>query len=307
MVAWLCLYPVLAAPMWKAIPLCEFLDESELSGISADGQTIAGYMSNGQKTRAFKWTEATGSKKLVDVSWVMWRSANGLPQATPDGDLVDPLGVDSKKMRWVRSISLMQDSLAPRGSFTTVWATGATGDKKIKFGHAIDKKGTQAVIWDGPGDPYGLGDLPGGDFYSEADGISGNGKWIAGASLTREGLRAFVWSKNGGMLELKDKESIQHSTVGNCVSDDGKVIGGETLVDGELHATLWFYKKIDNNPPKYQFYYAEDYLKSIGVTIDKDWKLESVQCISDNGLVIVGKAKSDTGAARVWMATIPAQ
>jgi probable HAF family extracellular repeat protein len=50
----------------------------------------------------------------------------------------------------------------------------------------------------------GLGDLPGGDFYSEANAVSGDGTVVFGSSNAGDihGLRAFRWERAAGMVAL---------------------------------------------------------------------------------------------------------
>jgi probable HAF family extracellular repeat protein len=88
----------------------------------------------------------------------------------------------------------------------------------------------------------GLGDLPGGDFFSEARAVSANGGIVVGMSSTADGEKVFLW-ENGGMAALEDiVECVDCScgpdpcpcpdpgvcnTEANDVSADGSVTVGE--------------------------------------------------------------------------------
>jgi probable HAF family extracellular repeat protein len=58
--------------------------------------------------------------------------------------------------------------------------------------------------WTPTGGMQGLGDLAGGDFYSEATGVSDDGSTIVGHSRTAAGQRPFLWSADTGMVDLQD-------------------------------------------------------------------------------------------------------
>ena len=48
----------------------------------------------------------------------------------------------------------------------------------------------------------GLGDLPGGAFYSRAFGISADGSTVVGLGTTASGHEAFIWDAENGMREI---------------------------------------------------------------------------------------------------------
>jgi len=55
----------------------------------------------------------------------------------------------------------------------------------------------------------GLGDLPGGDYASGANGVSNDGGVVVGWSMASGGQRAFRWTPTGGMATL---ESVDRSS-----------------------------------------------------------------------------------------------
>jgi hypothetical protein len=50
----------------------------------------------------------------------------------------------------------------------------------------------------------GLGDLPGGSFYSVAYGVSADGSVVVGQGNSASGGEAFIWGATYGMRNLKD-------------------------------------------------------------------------------------------------------
>ena len=73
----------------------------------------------------------------------------------------------------------------------------------------------------------GLGDLPGGTFFSEALGISNGGTVAAGGSTNGNGTRhdGFRWTPGGGMVGLNTNNS-SIGTEMNDVTPDGSIIVG---------------------------------------------------------------------------------
>lgn len=74
---------------------------------------------------------------------------------------------------------------------------------------------------------FGLGDLEGGGFSSEALGVSANGSVVVGRGTSAEGLDAFRWTASEGIAGLEGL-SIYSDPYG--VSDDGSVVVGITGV-----------------------------------------------------------------------------
>lgn len=72
----------------------------------------------------------------------------------------------------------------------------------------------------------GLGDLPGGDFYSGANDVSADGSIVVGYSRVGVGagaIEAFRWTRNTGMVGLG---TLGKATTATRISDDGSTIIG---------------------------------------------------------------------------------
>ncbi|RKX28844.1 MAG: hypothetical protein DRP71_16935, partial [Verrucomicrobia bacterium] len=77
----------------------------------------------------------------------------------------------------------------------------------------------------------GLGDLPGGDFYSSAFAVSADHRCVVGFSVSHgtseDGREAFLWTREGGMVGLGNLDGVYGAYSGaNDVSDDGRVVVG---------------------------------------------------------------------------------
>jgi probable HAF family extracellular repeat protein len=87
-----------------------------------------------------------------------------------------------------------------------------------------------------------LGDLPGGSFFSVANGISADGSVVVGQSTSASGDEAFRWTSSGGMVGLG---FLPGSVPGDSfsqalgVSADGSVIVGESTMASGREAFRW--------------------------------------------------------------------
>jgi hypothetical protein len=73
---------------------------------------------------------------------------------------------------------------------------------------------------------FGLGDLPGGDFYSGAYGVSTDGRFVVGGGVDAQGYRAFIWSSATGINPLPDGPGGFVPTLAGVVAPDGLTVAG---------------------------------------------------------------------------------
>src|SRR5262249_16768436 len=74
----------------------------------------------------------------------------------------------------------------------------------------------------------GLGDLPGGTFFSYATAVSADGTVVVGASKSTNGTEAFRWSAPTGMVGLGVLPGTNFSSTAYGVSRDGSIIAGSS-------------------------------------------------------------------------------
>lgn len=109
---------------------------------------------------------------------------------------------------------------------------------RLRNGVIVVYDGTESTIWDEdtlqslrsdgftnvPRQFQGLGDLPGGQFWSRADAVSSDGRFVAGFSRVEGGRQAFLWSVESGLTSFS---LTNGSSLASGVSDDGcRVCGG---------------------------------------------------------------------------------
>ena len=67
-------------------------------------------------------------------------------------------------------------------------------------GNCRSASGTEAFRWTEATGMVGLGDLPGGDFYSTAYGVSADGSVVVGRGRSASGVEAFRWTEATGTI-----------------------------------------------------------------------------------------------------------
>jgi len=87
----------------------------------------------------------------------------------------------------------------------------------------------------------GLGDLPGGGFYSQASAVSGDGLVVVGTGSSKSGEEAFRWTRSGGMVGLGGLNSSYYRSWAADVSGDGSVVVGFNH-SGQDEAFSWTQK-----------------------------------------------------------------
>jgi probable HAF family extracellular repeat protein len=188
---------------------------SVVSDLSQDGSVAVG---TAQADVAFRWTAATGASAL--------------------------------------------GSLVPGGGPGASFATGVSADGLIVTGSAQSPGGTQSFLeaflytvtdpTTGAGTMVGLGDLPGGDSYSQGAAVSQNGLVVVGGASSANSLagsafnldfEASRWTQPGGMVPLGDLPGGGYHSFATAVSADGSVVvGGSTSTASgisDLEAFYW--------------------------------------------------------------------
>jgi probable HAF family extracellular repeat protein len=247
--------------------------------VSADGWVVAGYSNPAFGTEAFRW---------VDLN------RNGIVDNDEKLDNCPEFGLGD----------------FPGGSFDSS-VYGALADGSVVVGHGNSTLGYEAFRWEdlnhnGKVDEdekldyhpeFGLGDLPGGNFYSSAWDISEDGLVVVGRSSSASGMEAFRWTASGGMQGLGDLPGGLFESDAYDVSADGSVVVGysESLLGNE--AFIWD---------------TEHGMRSLRDVLVKDcgldmtgWTLSNAMGISADGMIIVGYGTNPDGYTEAWMATVP--
>ena len=184
------------------------------------------------------------------------------------------------------------------------------------------------VVFGQEGKFQGLGDIPGGIFFSKAFGVSPDGALVVGQSNSGRGMEAFVWTQHDGMVGLGDFDEKQAFSLATAVSNNGLVVGrgrhltqdqafrwtrGEGLgglVNHAEHAVSTealalsangqrivgnIFNKKSSTKHKMAFLWTDGSgIKELGdLPGGEEWSL--AHAVSADGQVVVGRSKSSNG------------
>jgi probable HAF family extracellular repeat protein len=181
---------------------------SEAYDVSADGSVIVGRSRSDAGDEAFIWTESNGMVGL--------------------GYLNHPDGFDHNSR-----------------------ANAISADGSVVVGHSISTNGSDvgyiAFIWSDSTGIQSLGELTGGDYWSDGYDVSSDGSVVVGCSGSVYGAEAFIWDSENGMRSLKELLTNVYGvdlngwtlTEANSITDDGETIVGVGVnPDGNQEAWL---------------------------------------------------------------------
>lgn len=192
-------------------------------GVSADGGTVVG--SRGFNSSPLVWSGPAPSAPLTESPTPNGRALS----ASADGSVIvletslaGSLGV----LRWMPGSAPMTLGPTPegvtiaqiRGGFISADGSAIAGG--LEFGG-----GLEAFRWTSDGGIAVLGDLPGGERFSEASGISADGATLVGIATDANGRQAMKWDEAAGMVGLGNLPGST-SCSGKAVANGGGVIVG---------------------------------------------------------------------------------
>ena len=140
----------------------------------------------------------------------------------------------------------------------------------------------------------GLGDLPGGNFYSRARGGSADGSVVVGFSASASGTEAFRWTQGSGMVGLGDLPGGGLYSGAYGVSADGSVVVGSSHSSGN-EAFIW-----DSTNGMRE---VDEVLTALGADLT-GWTLRTATGISADGLTLVGYGTNPDGFTEGWIANL---
>ena len=137
-------------------------------------------------------------------------------------------------MRWT-----LAEGMSPLGTGTSN-AFGVSGRGTVIVGSfVIPDYSIEAFMWTKSTGMVAMGDLPGGDFRSEAKGVSCDGRNIVGWGNSENGTEAFRWTADTGMLGLGDLDGGSFGSSATAISADGLVIVGGSNSHNGTEAFRW--------------------------------------------------------------------
>ena len=121
-------------------------------------------------------------------------------------------------------------------------AFAVSPDGKAVVGESNSQFGLQAFVWTPGRGMHGLGDLPGGAFFSSAYGVSNNHR-VVGASAdccSGEEGTPFAFTMQAGMVHLPTLHGPTSYGQAEAISPDGRIaVGASQIPSGDIHAVLW--------------------------------------------------------------------
>ncbi|MBI5215643.1 MAG: T9SS type A sorting domain-containing protein [Ignavibacteriae bacterium] len=208
--------------------------ESEVMGISEDGQIVIGYSRNNDGLeRGCIWSNGT----MVEID----STREGLSKATgisSDGSIIIGWMLDDNgKTLAYRYSNGSYSELGSSGGEQSM-AVSISMDGTVIIGDYIKIDGkTNAFRWTSTGGAVLLDSSV--NVNSRAVGISMDGTVIIGDYLKIDGkTHAFRWTSTGGTVRLDS--SVNDNSRAVSISMDGTVIIGDYLkIDGKTHAFRW--------------------------------------------------------------------
>jgi len=127
----------------------------------------------------------------------------------------------------------------------------------------------------------GVGDLPGGTFYSQAYGVSADGRVVVGVSNSASGSEAFRW-ENGVMTGLGDLPGGSFDSRARAISPDGSTIVGQCVSAAGQEACKWI----------------NGVITGLGFLPPINYPISAAFGVSVDGSIIVGVARVGPGDNR---------
>jgi probable HAF family extracellular repeat protein len=275
-------------------------------GVSADGSVVVGASTGASNGEAFRWTSGGGMVGLGDLpGGIFISAARGV---SADGTVVVGQGYSAsgiEAFRWTSGGGMVGLGDLPGGIFYSIaWGVSADGSVVVgrgtspSVGLGLPTSGaSEAFRWTSGGGMVGLGDLPGGGFFSSAFGVSADGSVVVGQGYSASGYEAFRWTSGEGLVGLGDLPGGGFDSEARGVSADGSVVVGQGYSASGYEAFRW--------TSGGGMVSLRDLLVNRGVTNLTDWMLTEAQGVSADGRTIVGYGINPDGNTEAWIATVP--
>ena len=153
-------------------------------------------------------------------------------------------------------------------------ATDVSDDGSVVVGYSRGSgiSDSEAFRWTLSGGMAGLGDLSGGVFYSQANGVSADGSIVVGQAMSASGGQGFRWTSIGGMAALGTMPGGTYS-IANGISANGSLVVG-----------------VGDSTSGYQAFRWTTTGGAVGLGVLSGGTSSTAQGASSDGLVIVGQA-----------------
>ena len=275
-----------------------FADRSLARGVSADGKVVVGFMDDHVSyNQAFRWTVTDGLVGLGDLPG--GRDYGAANAASADGSVVvgnsdSASALHYEAYRWTASEGMVGLGVKPaensKSSASGVSADGSVVVGTGEYDYAPSSYGftREAFRWTSDEGLVWLGDLPGGDFYSRANGISADGSVIVGEGMNESGTTAYRWTSSEGMVDIGRLPGSFYSTA-TAVSADGEVVIGFSATGGLLNGEAFRWTASEG---------------MVGLGFLPGFDSSAAGAVSADGSVIVGQSSQSNGFPRIYDAFV---
>lgn len=257
---------------------------SAARSVSGDGQVVVGYsaLPTGGQTAVY-W-DASGQIHSIAVS----TSPSDARGTSGDGSVIVGGGDFTSGLEafmWDSSVGL-----TGLGTFGGQWSEAYdVSQNGTQVAGTVSWRNTssgpinyEAFLWTDSAVTR-LGDLPGGDFFSEARGVSGDGSIAVGFSRSFSGMEAFRWTQDTGMQGLG---TLFGESRAEAISADGTTIVGYSRQNGR---ELAFIHTVTGG------------MISLGGLGDSPLSVSNAYDVSADGHVVVGTGSPGNGLdAFIW-------
>lgn len=278
------------------------------SGVSADGSVVVGASVNRAPVpngEAFRWRQSSGAVGLGDLPGGY--SYSVATSVSADGSVI--VGHSSsasgyEAFRWTQGGGMV--GLGDLGGVTfDSRAYAVSADGSVVVGRSIISPGPppaaptrEAFRWRMSTGMVGLGDLPGGDFLSDAYDVSADGSVIVGRGNSVAGFEAYCWTQGSSMVGLGDLPGGTFSSYAKGISADGSVVVGQGSSASGSEAFLW---DATHGMRSLRDVLVNDF--DLGASL-AGWTLTSANDISADGRFIVGSGTNPSGNPEAWLARL---
>jgi uncharacterized membrane protein len=224
-------------------------DYSFATALSGDGKVAVGnatvpYQDYGHH-HSFRWTEASGMQRLVDVQAqgfiddtnVVGELRDEALGVSGDGSLIIGMLDNFHPYVWNESSGFQQLPTFGNTNSTSVWPYGISLDGSLVVGENDDGGPSYAICWTNMNGPSALSDdLP---FLSTAAAVSDNGLVVTGQVYTNGTVYTYRWTVASGVELLQHDTNTFQMTWPQGMSRDGNVIVGIAYADSYEEMYRW--------------------------------------------------------------------
>jgi len=282
---------------------------NEASAISFDGTTIVGStLLGGNGRQPMSWTASGGLKGrglYTNIDPNKYQDGRATGVSSDGSKMVGLITVEVPDPGYYQATPFSANlpggpmNLLPAGDTTSfAWAWDVSGDGSVIVGgySATPDPGNldpiEAARWVN-GSRTNIGSL-GAGYQNVAHVISNNGHYIAGLSNDGTTVRVFRWSQAGGMDSIGTVPYLSEGPTIRGISGNGRVVVGTDGIPS--HPFIWMEGDSMRN--------LQDFLANeLGVDLG-GWTLTAGMGLSDDGSVVVGYGKNDSGYTEGWVANL---